>query len=149
MGSSKHKRKCGCTGFRMMAHTHRGWKDGWLCDLTLHDELMLLMKPIKNNCVAWHIRPRIISWNRCKLSHLRNFYLSYLDHTWKHTYHSTVATSAFRFGHSLVRAHLLRLDNNFRSTNIGPLPLSRTFFNPLSYFESGHTDMLLRGLTVD
>ena len=62
---------------------------------------------------------------------------------------NSFATAAFRFGHSLVRANLLRLDNNFRSAKIGPLPLSRAFFNPLSYFESGGTDLLLRGLTVD
>lgn len=62
---------------------------------------------------------------------------------------NSFATAAFRFGHSLVRANLLRLDKNYRATSIGPLPLSRAFFNPLSYFESGGTDFLLRGLAVD
>ena len=62
---------------------------------------------------------------------------------------NSFATAAFRFGHSLIRAQLLRLDKNFRRIDIGPLPLSRAFFNPLSYFESGGTDALARGLTVD
>lgn len=62
---------------------------------------------------------------------------------------NSFATAAFRFGHSLIRAQLLRLDNTFRRIDVGPLPLSRAFFNPLSYFESGGTDPIARGLTVD
>jgi len=39
--------------------------------------------------------------------------------------------------------------HTFRRIDVGPLPLSRAFFNPLSYFESGGTDPIARGLTVD
>ena len=62
---------------------------------------------------------------------------------------NSFAAAAYRFGHSLVRPQLLRLDKDFRRLDIGPLPLERAFFNPIVYFESGGTDPLLRGLLVD
>ncbi len=62
---------------------------------------------------------------------------------------NSFATAAYRFGHSLVRNQLLRLDKNFSRLDIGHLPLERAFFNPRVYFESGGTDPLLRGLLVD
>ena len=58
------------------------------------------------------------------------------------------AAAAYRFGHSLVRNQLDRLDKDFESLPIGPIPLERAFFNPHSYFESLGTDPVLRGLTV-
>ena len=60
---------------------------------------------------------------------------------------NSFATAAYRFGHSLVRAKLERLDENFR--RLKPLDLARAFFNPLAYFESNGTDPIIRGLTVD
>lgn len=61
---------------------------------------------------------------------------------------NSFATGAFRFGHSLIRSQLDRLDKNFRRLDIGPLPLERAFFDPLSYFESGGTDPIARGLAI-
>ncbi len=61
---------------------------------------------------------------------------------------NSFAAAAYRFGHSLVRNELDRLDVNFRRLDIGPLNLNRAFFNPLAYFESGGTDPITRGLTV-
>ena len=58
------------------------------------------------------------------------------------------AAAAFRFGHSLVRPVLLRLNEDFKPVKEGPLPLERAFFNPIEYFKSNGTDPLLRGLLV-
>ena len=61
---------------------------------------------------------------------------------------NSFAGAAYRFGHSLVRNKLDRLDRNYRRLSIGPLPLEKAFFNPIRYFESFGTDPILRGLTV-
>lgn len=62
---------------------------------------------------------------------------------------NSFATAAYRFGHSLVRDQLERLGRDFKPLGIGPLSLSRAFFNPLTYFESFGTDPILRGLLTD
>ena len=59
---------------------------------------------------------------------------------------NSFSTAAFRFGHSLIRDRLDRLDRNYHRLSIGPLPLQRAFNNPSSYFESFGTDPILRGL---
>lgn len=61
---------------------------------------------------------------------------------------ASFAGAAYRFGHSLVRNQLDRLDRDYRRLSIGPLPLEQAFFNPIRYFESLGTDPILRGLTV-
>ncbi len=61
---------------------------------------------------------------------------------------NSFAGAAYRFGHSLIKNELDRLDVNFRRLDIGPLNLNRAFFNPLAYFESGGTDPITRGLSV-
>ena len=61
---------------------------------------------------------------------------------------SSFAGAAYRFGHSLVRNQLDRLDRDYEPLDIGPLPLDQAFFNPIRYFESLGTDPILRGLTV-
>ena len=58
------------------------------------------------------------------------------------------AAAAYRFGHSLVRDELERLDRDYKPLSIGALPLEKAFFNPIQYFESKGTDPILRGLTV-
>lgn len=61
---------------------------------------------------------------------------------------ASFAGAAYRFGHSLVRNQLDRLDRDYQPLGIGPLPLDQAFFNPIRYFESLGTDPILRGLTV-
>ena len=58
------------------------------------------------------------------------------------------AAAAFRFGHSLIRPFLMRLDENYIPVEDGPLPLEKAFFNPIEYFRSNGTDPILRGLIV-
>ena len=62
---------------------------------------------------------------------------------------NSFAAAAYRFGHSLIRNQLLRLDENFTAVDIGHLSLSHAFFNPSSYFASRGTDPIARGLMVD
>ena len=62
---------------------------------------------------------------------------------------NSFAAGAYRFGHSLIRSQLLRLDENFTAMDIGHLDLSRAFFNPVTFFESLGTDGIARGLMVD
>ena len=61
---------------------------------------------------------------------------------------NSFATAALRFGHSLIRPVLMRLNENWEPVDEGPLPLERAFFNPVEYFKSNGTDPLLRGLLV-
>ena len=56
--------------------------------------------------------------------------------------------AAFRFGHSLVRPVLMRLNEDYQPVEEGPLPLELAFFNPIQYFKSNGTDPILRGLLV-
>lgn len=62
---------------------------------------------------------------------------------------NSFAAAAYRFGHSLIRHQLLRLDENYTTLDIGHLGLSHAFFNPVTYFESQGTDPITRGLMVD
>ena len=62
---------------------------------------------------------------------------------------NSFSAAAYRFGHSLVRPLLERLDKDFKPEAIGHLPLSQAFFNPIEYFRSGGTDPILRGLISD
>jgi len=56
------------------------------------------------------------------------------------------AASAFRFGHTMVRPTLKRLDARFAETAEGDLPLSQAFFAPWRLVEEGGVDPILRGL---
>ena len=62
---------------------------------------------------------------------------------------NSFATAAYRFGHSLVRNQLLRLNENYTAMDIGHLDLTRAFFNPVAYFEGMGTDGIARGLMMD
>jgi peroxidase len=56
------------------------------------------------------------------------------------------ATSAYRFGHSLIPPTLLRLDKNGQEIPSGHLPLADAFFD-ISHIEQEGIDSILRGLT--
>ena len=55
------------------------------------------------------------------------------------------ASSAYRFGHSMLSENLLRIEANGESADVGQLPLAQAFFNPTILPETG-IDTLLRGL---
>ncbi|KAL5499712.1 hypothetical protein EMCRGX_G011170 [Ephydatia muelleri] len=56
------------------------------------------------------------------------------------------ATSAMRYGHSMVRPIFGRLNKGYKPLRIGPLKLAEAFSNPMLYYRSGGTDAILRGL---
>ena len=56
------------------------------------------------------------------------------------------ATSALRFGHSLISPIMKRLDSNFTTIPEGDLPLHKAFFSPWRLVEEGGLDPIVRGL---
>lgn len=56
------------------------------------------------------------------------------------------AASAFRFGHTLVKPVLRRLDAELRPIPEGDLPLHQAFFAPWRIVQEGGIDPILRGL---
>ena len=56
------------------------------------------------------------------------------------------ATSAMRFGHTMINPVLHRLDENFTSIPEGDLPLHKAFFSPWRLVEEEGLDPILRGL---
>lgn len=56
------------------------------------------------------------------------------------------ATSAYRFGHSMLSATLLRLDRKGNPIAEGNLPLAKAFFTPDLLTKEGGIDPILRGL---
>jgi peroxidase len=56
------------------------------------------------------------------------------------------ATSAFRFGHTLIQPLLRRLEESLSSIPEGDIDLHRAFFAPWRLVEEGGVDPLLRGL---
>ncbi|CAG5107265.1 Oidioi.mRNA.OKI2018_I69.chr1.g3234.t1.cds [Oikopleura dioica] len=57
------------------------------------------------------------------------------------------ATAAFRFGHSLIKPVVKRLDENLQPhRQYGDLPLYKAFFNPYQLFKRGGIDPIIRGL---
>ena len=58
------------------------------------------------------------------------------------------STAAYRFGHSMLSATLLRLDENGDVIPAGNLPLRDAFFNPGEIVNNGGIEPLLRGLVT-
>jgi hypothetical protein len=57
------------------------------------------------------------------------------------------AAAAFRFGHSLLRPMLLRMDEDYGERKPG-VRLRDTFFNPDVLYQAGMVDDLIRGLAA-
>lgn len=63
------------------------------------------------------------------------------------TVSNVFATGAYRLGHSMLSASLLRVDAGWRMTEAGPLALADAFFAPHEVIEHG-IDPVLRGLAA-
>ena len=56
------------------------------------------------------------------------------------------ATSAMRFGHTIINPVITRLDDQFNTIAEGDLPLHLAFFSPWRLVEEGGLDPIIRGL---
>ncbi|KAK7069012.1 hypothetical protein SK128_018576, partial [Halocaridina rubra] len=92
--------------------------------------------------------PRVLGWNAMQLYSLRvqaeGYYAEY-DGNCNPSILNEFASAAFRFGHSLIRNSLLRMDTSFHENPIG-VQLRETFFNPDMLLEFQMIDELVRGL---
>ena len=59
---------------------------------------------------------------------------------------NSFATSAFRFGHSMIQPVLTRLNESFLPIQQGNIPLHKSLFSPFRLVHEGGIDPLLRGL---
>ena len=62
------------------------------------------------------------------------------------TISNVFASSAFRFGHTMINSVLRRLSENLEPISEGNLPLSKAFFAPWRLMQEGGVDPILRGL---
>jgi hypothetical protein len=58
------------------------------------------------------------------------------------------STAAFRFGHTMLSPHLLRLQSSGRPYRRGPIALREAFFNPQLLLTGGRLEHLWRGLST-
>ena len=101
--------------------------------------------------VTWNeFLPRVLGWNAINLYELGllsdGYYTGY-DEKCNPTILNEFATSAFRFGHSLLKPSFKRMDPRYAER--GPdLMLTDMFFNPESLHEPGMLDDLIRGVST-
>lgn len=92
--------------------------------------------------------PRILGWNAVSLYGLKllpqGYYKDYSP-TCNPSVLNEFAAAAYRIGHSLLRPHLPRMDQNYQNID-PPILLRDGFFNPDMLYEPGMIDEMLRGL---
>lgn len=75
-----------------------------------------------------------------------NYYTNGYDSNIDPSVSNEFATAALRFGHTLIRPILHRLNESFETIQQGHLPLHKAFFAPWRLVYEGGVDPLLRGM---
>ncbi|CAG0882057.1 unnamed protein product [Darwinula stevensoni] len=94
--------------------------------------------------------PRVLGWNAIYLyglDLLSDGYFQGYDPKCNPTIVNEFATAAYRFGHSLLRPELKRMDEQYGDLEPS-LRLRDVFFNPDHLYERGMIDELMRGFTT-
>ncbi|XP_063588513.1 uncharacterized protein LOC134765694 [Penaeus indicus] len=117
-------------------------------DERLYQEARRIVTAQWQHVVYNEFLPRVLGWNAMQLYSLRlkpeGYYTEY-DANCNPGILNEFATAAFRFGHSLIRRTMQRMDSTFRETHVG-VKLRDTFFNPDMLLEFQMIDELVRGL---
>ena len=94
--------------------------------------------------------PRILGWNAVSLYGLKllpqGYYKEYSP-TCNPSVLNEFAAAAYRIGHSLLRPHLPRMDNNYQPID-PPILLRDGFFNPDMLYQQSMIDEMIRGLVA-
>ncbi|XP_059471181.1 uncharacterized protein LOC132194111 [Neocloeon triangulifer] len=121
----------------------------WNAD-TLYQHARRILSAVTQNIVYSEFLPRLLGMEgiqKFSLALQGSGYFEGYDATCDATIVNEFAAAAFRFGHSLLKPNLGRMDHLFGHS--GPsVRLRDTFFNPDILYEPGMVDELLRGLAT-
>eukprot|EP00095_Tigriopus_kingsejongensis_P003939 maker-scaffold473_size162088-snap-gene-0.25 protein:Tk03939 transcript:maker-scaffold473_size162088-snap-gene-0.25-mRNA-1 annotation:"hypothetical protein DAPPUDRAFT_42141" len=119
----------------------------WI-DEKLYQEGRRIVSAVIQHIAFNEFLPRIIGWNYMNLYNLRartEGYNDDYDSTCNPSIFNEFATSAFRFGHSLIRPMLTRMSPDWREMH-SHIRLRDGFFNPDMLYEATMIDEVMRGL---
>uniref|UniRef100_T1IHP0 Peroxidase n=1 Tax=Strigamia maritima TaxID=126957 RepID=T1IHP0_STRMM len=109
-----------------------------------------IVTAMNQHIVYGEFLPRVMGWAAVHQYELdlspEGFYDKY-DPNCNPAIFNEFATAAFRFGHSLIKPFMQRLDGRF-SNNSNPLQLRHQFFNPDKLYKVGMIDEIMRGLAT-
>ncbi|GLG99518.1 Peroxidasin [Gryllus bimaculatus] len=117
-------------------------------DETLYQTARRILSAITQHITYREFIPRLFGWEG---SHKHGLmlesegYFKGYDATCDPTIANEFAAAAFRFGHSLLKPTLLRMDTAYSEQQPG-VRLRDTFFNPDVLYQAGMIDELIRGL---
>ncbi|KAK4300435.1 hypothetical protein Pmani_027361 [Petrolisthes manimaculis] len=118
-------------------------------DERLYQEARRILNSQWQHVVYNEFLPRVMGWNAMDLYSIRlkleGYYGEY-DPNCNPGILNEFATAAFRFGHSLIRSSLLRMDTTFNPNEVPQVELRKSFFNPDMLLEPQMVDELVRGL---
>ncbi|KAK0174315.1 hypothetical protein PV327_010941 [Microctonus hyperodae] len=116
----------------------------------LYQETRRIVSAMLQHITYNEFLPRILGWNAISL-----YGLKLLPHGYYREYSPTCnpsiltefASAAYRIGHSLLRPHLPRMDQNYRPVD-PPILLRDGFFNTDMLYRPGMIDEMIRGLVA-
>ncbi|XP_047106680.1 uncharacterized protein LOC124775853 [Schistocerca piceifrons] len=119
-------------------------------DEKLYHTARRILSAITQHITFREFLPRLFGWeglHKHGLSLEPEGYFKGYDPTCDATIVNEFAAAAFRFGHSLLRPSLLRMDTGYVERRPG-VRLRDTFFNPDVLYQAGMIDDLIRGLAA-